>query len=367
MKVAIIVDQPHWTGVGIYAVELYQLFKSKLPELKLIYVGAVEDDLNIYEKIDYLCRENRLLLRPTTIKKNYKKLINDDRYKDYLFHYAGTDFFALKKRPGIITIHDLIRDKVFTSANLSIKNFLNALERYRKYIVTKSNFNHAYKIVTISRTTYDDVLSKLGVDSVVISQWINFKRFNKRDSIKAKEKLNLDPNLSYVLSVGNNRKNKRLDLIRKIADSLPNTIKMLKIGAPIVSNGCINLENVSDDSYPFYFNASICYLHISDNEGLGIPLLEALGSELPVVCRKIPINVEILKDAGIYVPEEDIIGSTIKAIINLKENQVRDDIIEAIRTRRNALSPTGAIEKYLNLYKDTERQIMKFLINDPKT
>ena len=43
-------DQPHWTGVGIYAVELFKLLNGKVNDLKLIYTGAVWDDFYLYDK-----------------------------------------------------------------------------------------------------------------------------------------------------------------------------------------------------------------------------------------------------------------------------------------------------------------------------
>ncbi|MGP6239877.1 glycosyltransferase [Cuniculiplasma sp. SKW4] len=338
--------------MGTYAVSLYRLLKSKYPEVKLIYVGAVEDNLDIYEKIEYLRRNHRFLLRPLTIRKNYRKLVKDGNYGGYLFHYAGTDFSILKKRRGVITIHDLIKDKVFIRANLSPVNFVSALERYRKYLVTKLHYRKALKIITLSQTTQNDVYEKLGVKSVIINQWVDEVRFHKGSVEEGKKSLNLDNDVSYVLAVGNDRKNKRLDLLEGIADSLPPGIKLLKIGSPLKSKGSINVGKVDSTKYPLYFNASICYIHVSDNEGLGIPLLEALGSELPVICRNIPINREILGDAGIYVSEERIIDDAIKEIVSISLNGVSDSLREKIYIRRKSLSKSSASNKYVNLYRE---------------
>ncbi|SIM61331.1 glycosyltransferase [Cuniculiplasma divulgatum] len=352
MKVAIIVDQPHWTGVGIYAVELYQLLKPKLPELKLIYVGAVEDDLNLYEKIDYLRREYRLLLRPTTIKKNYKKLINDDRYKDYLFHYVGTDFFALKKRPGIITIHDLIHDKVFTSANLSIKNLLNAFERFRKYRSTIILSKKATRIICMSQVVKKQIEEKTGLNSILINRWIVNDYFTKRDKRDTRNKLGLEEDYLYFLSVGNNRQNKRTDLIKIFSDLLPSKCKMIKIGHPINSVNCINMGKVDDEDYPLYFNASDAYVHLSDNEGLGLPLLEALGSDLPVICRNLDINREILGDCAIIIEEKNLREEVIDIVNKISSKDFVSLIQKEIQIRKELFNPNNSMELYIKLYGD---------------
>ena len=129
MKIAIVVDQPHWTGVGLYALELFNLMRSVINDIKLIYVGSVQDNFPHQEKILYFKKTRHYINRPIIIRQNYYKLFKDNNFNGYLFHFVGTDFFGLSIRPGIMTVHDVIRDKFFTIANI------NPIISYCEYIL----------------------------------------------------------------------------------------------------------------------------------------------------------------------------------------------------------------------------------------
>ena len=351
MKIAILVDQPHWTGVGIYAVELFKLLNGKINDLKLIYTGAVSDDYYLYDKSIPMKKTDKLFLRPHIIKENYKRVIRDTNLSDSLFHYTGTDFWPLTKRRGVITIHDLIKDKILVRSNLSPKMMINSLERYRKYRLTLHLSIKALKILTISSSTQKDISNKIKVESTLISRWIVIDRFKKENREYCCKVLNLDPKKKYFLSVGNNRANKRTDLIKIFSDSLPDGYNLLKIGYPINSNNCINLGMVDDEHYPLYYSAALAYIHFSDNEGLGIPLLESLGCELPVICRKNDINKEILGDSAIYVSEDEIGKDTVELILKLESEEFMVKMLPLIKARKDMFDSLKISQKYIEAYE----------------
>ena len=351
MKIAIVVDQPYWTGVGYYAVELYKLLKGSIKDLKLIYVGAVKDDFYLYEKLNYLRESKSVFLRPYIIRRNYKCIIKDDKFRDYVFHLAGTDFSILKKRKAIITIHDLIVDKLFVKTNISVIKFLNAIERYRKYRVTLKLAKRSLEVITISKVTQEDISKKLGLDAILIEGWISDDQFKKRDKEECMRILGLDNNMKYFLTTGNDRGNKRLDLIKLFSDSLPSNYVLLKIGSPIPSKNCLNLGVVSYNLYPLYYNVALAYVHLSDNEGQGVPLFQSISCELPVVCRDIKINKEVLGNDAIYIPENTISSSVLTIIEQLNNTSFRKHLTELNTVRKEYFSPAKALNKYLEVYK----------------
>lgn len=350
MKIAIVVDQPHWTGVGLYAMELFNLMNLHIDNIRLIYTGSVEDNFPNQEKIPYFKKTRHYINRPIIIRYNYNKLFKDNSYKDYLFHYVGTDFFGLKSRPGIMTVHDVMRDRILSIANLNPLNALGEIERIRKYYSTLIAAKTALNIISISEKTRNDLKQLTGVDSKVIYHWIVNKKFEKRDKLQVLDLLRLDKNYKYILAVGNNRPNKRLDLIKQFSDNLPKNYKLIKLGSPVISNKVINVGKVSDNMYPFYFNVSEAYLHMSDDEGFGRPLIEALGSEIPVICRKTQINYEILGNATIAV-DSDEIGSKIGSILEKLEDTVLwNKQIEMIKIRKRLFQQYDIAQEYLKFY-----------------
>ncbi len=359
MKLAILVDQPHWTGIGLYALELYNSVRPYVEDIKLFYLGAVKDDFPNSQIIGYFKQTTHLLARPLIIRNNYNRLLNDGTYKNYLFHFVGTDFFGVGKRPGIMTVHDVIKDRFLTLNNLNPKKALGELERIRKYSSALNVANDAIAIISISERTRNELKRLTGLDSEVIYHWIEDEKFTTRDADQCLQKLGLDKNYSYILSVGNDRPNKRIDLIEAFSNSLPNQYKLIKIGSTINSLNCINMGQVSDELYPFYFNAAKAYLHLSDDEGFGRPLIEALGSEIPVICRDTEINNELLGNASIIISDTVNESHVKKVIEKLENSSVSYDLAEKIQLRKKLFKKRSIINKYLALYVDSWSYFLK--------
>ena len=351
MKLALLVDQPHWTGIGTYAVELYKLLKTYVDDVKLIYAGAVEDDQQYYLYRPYLRRTRMWWRRPSVIRRNYRAVLRDRSLDSYLFHYLGTDFFPLRQREGVITIHDLIEDRLMPSVRFGFVKVLDTLERKRKYSETLKLAPKATEIITISDKTREDLKVLTGLDSTVIHHWIIGDRFRERDRAQSIRELSLKEEFKYFLAVGNDRSNKRLDLLKKFSDHLPSQYWLIKIGAPIDSQRTINVGRVDSYLYPLYFNASSAYVHLSDDEGFGRPILEALGSGIPVICRQTVINNELLGDAAIYIREEDITADVQSIIRELDSKEFADEMRRKMIERMKYFSPEIAAEKYLEVYR----------------
>lgn len=353
MKIAIVTDQPHWTGVGVYALELFELLKPRIQNLKLIYAGAVIDDFPNQEKLGYMKRTKHYLNRPILIRINYKKLLKDQFLSDYLFHYVGTDYSSLKKRPGIITLHDALKDRWWKDSKLNLVRVLSELERMRKFREMLRLSRYSKLNISISNKTQNDFKTLTGMDSIIIHHWISDDKFKKRNRIECLNKLGLSEGYRYILSVGNDRPNKRTDLVEKFADSLPRDFRMIKIGAPVKSKKAINIAGVKDDVYPLYFNVSDAYLHLSDDEGFGRPLIEALGSETPVICRNTEINNEILDDASLIISENDISRQTIEVISKLDNPSFSMELVKRMCERKYLFERSKSSEMYQNVYKES--------------
>lgn len=250
-----------------------------------------------------------------------------------------------------MTVHDVIRDKFITVRNINPINAIDEVERIRKYYSTLKVVKTALNIISISEKTRENLKRLTGIDSTVIHHWIIDRKFKRRDKSQCIDLLGLDKNYKYILSVGNNRPNKRMDLIKQFSDNLPKNWKLIKIGTPVISKNAINVGIVPENVYPFYYNTSEAYLHMSDDEGFGRPLIEAMGSEIPVICRKTQINNEILGNAAIIVSQNDIGLETVSIIEKLEDLKLRNNIIDMIRIRKQLFREEYIAEKYLKIYR----------------
>ena len=358
MKIALVVDQPQWTGIGTYALSLYKLLSPYIIDIELIYVGARKDEHIVYSHKDYLRRVEWWPTRPHIIRGNYRNLLKENELKGYLLHYLGTDYYPLKLRRGVITVHDLIRDKRWPSKEYNIKKTFDILERNRKYRETLTLSNKALKIVSISKKTKDDLEALTGLNSVVIYHWIDDELFRERDKTESLYQTDLDPNLKYFLSVGNDRSSKRLDLIKILADAFPSNYRLIKIGAPVRSKNAVNIGRVKDNqTYALYFNVSEGYVHLSDDEGFGRPIIESLGSSLPVICRETKINRELLGDSAIYLDGDNVSKGIRLAIDQLNDDNFLKEIQNKISKRKKVFNSKSAAQKYIKIYEESNSMV----------
>ncbi len=305
LKIALVTDQPPWTGIGRYAEELYYLIKDYY-DVKFIYLGAHIVQENYYENLNYIKYTKKFYLIPKIKKYNYKMFKIDPRFENYIKHYLGA-FYPIDSisEKTIITIHDLIKGNYILSLKAGIRE-LGSVFFINRYINKFPNIlNKNPYIIAISNTTAKDI-HKIRYNSKikVIYHWIDKEKFKPRDKLDCKKILGLKENVNYLFSVSGPGANKRLDLIRIFAESLPEDWMLIKIGAPIKSKKVLNYGKVNDDLYPLFFNASEAYLHMSNTEGFGIPLLEAIGSGIPIIARKTEINNEILGSYPIYLEQD---------------------------------------------------------------
>lgn len=356
MKIALLFDQPHWTGLGEYAILLYDLLSKNVEDVKLIYMGAVEDNHPYYTKMEYLRRTKIWPLRPTIIRRNYKKIADDHCFKDYVFHYLGYESYPLKLRKGVFTIHDVMKEGIRDKFNLirrgKIKEAIVSIERNRQVRESVHLSPKASAVITISNKTKTDFERMGGANSTTIYHWIAKYKFQQRNKEEAMSTLNLDPKNKYFLSVGNDRPNKRTDLIKKFASYLPENFRLIKIGAPIDSCKSINVGTVESEQYPLFFNCSEAYLHLSEDEGFGRPLIEAMASSLPVICRENEINNELLGQAALYLRDQFTQDDIIKIVHKLSNNSYVEILQEKITKRKELYTAGEALNAYLNVYKN---------------
>ena len=71
--------------------------------------------------------------------------------------------------------------------------------------------------------------------------------------------------------------------------------------------GCVNfISDVSTQELNLLYNAAFCLIYPSIYEGFGIPILEAMAANRPIVLSDLSVFREITEDQGIYFPHDDV-------------------------------------------------------------
>jgi 1,2-diacylglycerol 3-alpha-glucosyltransferase len=172
--------------------------------------------------------------------------------------------------------------------------------------ITLKNVDEAY---SVSKYLKDDLKKVSGLDSKVVYNKIDKKRFNQKvKGNKIKKKYNLKNN-KVLLYVGRIAPHKGIHLLLKsfniVKKQIPN-LKLLIVGKPTFNNYFKKLKKtankdviftgfVPDENLPYYYAACDVYVTASLWEGFNLPAVEAQAWGKPVVAFKIGAHEEIVK------------------------------------------------------------------------
>lgn len=244
--------------------------------------------------------------------------------------YFNTPALQKKGIPSVLTIHDMIHElypESFSSQNKSIR-------------LKKRAIHQADHIICISKNTYDDLLRIYDVPKDKVS--IVHHGFNK---ISAPEVTltDLKTEKPYLLFIGSREGYKNFDSLLKAYSSDKNLKQDFDIvcfggGNPskaekveIKKAGLqdkIHFESGDDTLLSIYYRNAIAFIYPSLYEGFGMPPLEAMSNNCPVIVSNTSSIPEIVGSAGKYFDPQDVesLQYAIKEVIY--DEKLRSDFIK---------------------------------------
>jgi glycosyltransferase involved in cell wall biosynthesis len=278
---------------------------------------------------------------------------------DIIHFFYNWSFPFHKKVPCVLTVHDVIP---FT--------FREAMGLYRNMFLYKPGIRLACRlnniIATVSEFSKQDIAKKVGVPLKKIRVIPNgLREPNPEDpSLEAelKNKFNLDSN--FVLNVGGIHERKNIVrlvhafaglvnekgypgklLITGSVSGAPYQEKMKKICDAAVSatgmeNKIVFTGYVSEIELDSLFRMAEVLIYPSLYEGFGIPILEAMKLELPVITSSVTAMPEV---AG---------GAAYLADPNMQNKELQEQMKAKGRERAGAYTWQNVSEKYLKLYQE---------------
>lgn len=235
-----------------------------------------------------------------------------------IFHGLSGELPAgLERTPvkWVVTVHDLIF--------LRYPAFYSWIDRHIYRYKFESACRRAHRIVAISEATRRDIVQYFGIDEQkieIVYQGCD-PAFGRRasDGEKAEVRRKYALPEQYLLTVGSIEDRKNLLLVVKALRLLGNDIPLVAVGRPtpyldrvnryIADNGLAGrvkmLHGVPFADLPaLYQNASL-FVYPSFFEGFGIPILEALSSEVPVIAATGSCLEEAGGPGSLYVDPRD--------------------------------------------------------------
>ena len=100
----------------------------------------------------------------------------------------------------------------------------------------------------------------------------------------------------------------------------------------------------------YFYNNAFCYVFPSIDEGFGIPLIESLRAQVPVICSDIEIFKEIGGDSVIYFRKQDYNDLYNKLKFILADKTTIGDLISKGTKRAKSFNQKNFIKGFEKLY-----------------
>ena len=294
-------------GISNYIINLTENFSKKIDPLivsffyKNFYLknSQFSDTCFFYNRagfmIKYINEINKLYF-------NYKIKTKKPDIIHFTYNYDLESFES--KAKIVLTEYDLIKEKLYASKYQDLK------KKKRKIL------NKIDQVICISDKTKNDLQQEYNIDNSKISV---VKLAVKKDKNYRERFINIRP---FILYVGNRERYKNfINAIKaySISNKIRSNFDFVCFGGGIFSKSEEDLfkelnidrskihffEGDNQDLNFFYHKAQL-FIFPSLYEGFGLPLLEAMNMQCPVICSNSSCFPEIANDAAIFFDPKDI-------------------------------------------------------------
>lgn len=240
-----------------------------------------------------------------------KKLSNNPQ--DLSVFFSPTHYLPLFSGvPSVISILDV--------SYLHFPELFNKKDLYQLKIWGGYSIKKAWKVITISEASKNDIIKLYGVPQekvLVVYPGVKTGEFKKMSKNELSQKYGVEKDFILFVGTLQPRKNivRLIDAFSKMKNKDLDLVIVGKKGwqyeeilaAPEkfgVMNRVKFLHEVTDDDLPSFYQHALFFILPSLYEGFGLPVLEAMQYECPVITSNVSSLPEAGGDAALYVDPE---------------------------------------------------------------
>ena len=350
------------SGIGVYIQGLLEGMARLADAPEFVFYGPVRFRSRVPER---LCHSYYLRDFPIYSLKEQILFPEDLRFQE-LFHSPHYNIPLRFRNRLVVTIHDL--------NHLEFpENLASPLHRaYAKYMYHEIAVR-ADHIITDSRKIKNDVMEKLGVEEnriTVIPLGVsrNFQPCSDEEKIRDfREKHQIPERYLFVMGINKPHKNFRF-LFRALRGLWES--KKLKLPLVIAGPGdkgkrdIVNLSNeegvqqyiypagsFTRDEAPILYQGAEALIFPSLYEGFGLPPLEAMKMDVPVLASNREPMTEVIGEAGIYFDPESEEDLQTKLTELFENPGKKKEFVQKGRENLKRFDWKKTAEKTLDIYR----------------
>ena len=210
-----------------------------------------------------------------------------------------------KVKKFCVTIHDL--------GCVIYPNKINDFTEKIQWLLLPKALRKADIIIAISKFTKSELINIYNIDDnkiKVIYLGVNTELYKPLDRSKCRQYFGLKEDKKYILYVASNLYHKRLDIAKAVFEQVKkcrDDVMLIKAGysKKLSGKGIVNMGWIKEKDMPKLYSAADVYLHTSEYEGFGLPVLEAMACGLPIVASNKAAIPEVVGSAGYLVNLDD--------------------------------------------------------------
>lgn len=358
------------TGIGVYVYELLSnILKVNKQDKFILFAFSTLDNAEYFQNLPFMKNPNVKLKIVKVPSKSFRILFalwqkfNWPKIEFFtgkldLFHSFNWYFPPTQNTKNIATIFDMT-PIIFPQLHQEKTLLLDKL-RFKR-IADKAD-----QIIAISDCSKKDYLKYYPGKQVEVinpaSSEKFFKKINLKKQITVLKKFNLQK--GYFLSVCTLEPRKNLEklITAYLKTNLDN--KLVLVGTKGWKNDqlmdliskypqkIIVTGFITDQELAVLYKNALCFIYPSLYEGFGIPVLEALSSNIPVITSNVSSLPEVGGDAVLYInPQKEV---EIKdALLRIsKDEKLRKELIKKGKVQARKFSWVKSAKQLNNIYQN---------------
>ncbi|NMM47234.1 glycosyltransferase family 4 protein [Marinigracilibium pacificum] len=366
------------------AIEAQRLFRPKKHGMEVVTLELIKamqelgpsDEIRVFIKDDKddqcLHNSNNVIIHKTS-SHNYPyweqvllpKLVG--KFKPDILHCTSNTGPLIGGTPIILTLHDIIYLESINFDGTPYQNFGNI---YRRFIVPQI-VSKAKKIITVSEFEKEKIIKKLNLPEDKISVVYNAKseKFKKIDDLDLLESFKVAHNLpdKFILFLGNTAPKKNTpSMIKAYCEYLERSSNGLKMVVLDLKEEVLN-KILADQGFnkfreyfvlpgyirasemPLIYNLAELYVYPSLRESFGLPIVEAMACNTPVITSNTSSMPEVAGGAAKLI--DPFNHSTItEALLELADNEEKKEDLKIQGLKRSSFfsweNAAGQMLKY---------------------